>query len=97
MSNILDREFNGWRAKLRACDAAARNDLYVHLNALFGMGHLLVRLWFVRLFRFWGPETFPAFASRETGFPDNVYSRAPANDATVRSSPGLDSDGACHE
>ena len=44
-----------------------------------------------------GPETSPAFASHETGFPDNVYSRAPANDATVRSSPGLDSDGACHE
>ena len=48
---------------------------------------------------FWvlGPETSQAFVSRETGFTDNVYSRAPANDATVRSSPGLDSDGACHE
>ena len=33
--------------------SAARNDLYVHLNALSRMGHLFVRLWFVSLFWFW--------------------------------------------
>ena len=38
------------QAKLRICDATARNDLYVHLNALSGMVHLLIRLWFVSIF-----------------------------------------------
>ena len=39
------------QAKLRICDAFARHDLHIHLNAFSGIGHLLVRLWFVRLFR----------------------------------------------
>ena len=45
------------QAKIRICDAAVRNDLYVHLNALSGMAHLLIMLWFVSLF---GPETIPS-------------------------------------
>ena len=46
------------QTKLRICDAAARNDLHIHLNALSGAGHLLVRLWLVSLFRLWGWEHF---------------------------------------
>ena len=39
------------QAKLRVCDAAAGNDLDIHLNALAGVRHLLIRLWFILLFR----------------------------------------------
>ena len=40
------------QAKLRVRNTTARDDLYVHLNALSGMGHLLIRLWLVSLFGF---------------------------------------------
>ena len=58
------------QAKLRVCNTAARDD-HIHLDALSGMGHLLIRLWLVSLFGVLAPK-YPAFASRETGFPDNV-------------------------
>ena len=40
--------------KLRIRDALARHDLHIHLHALSGMGHLLVRLGFVCIFRLFG-------------------------------------------
>ena len=39
------------QTKLRICNAGSGNHLHIHLNALSGMGHLLVGLRFVRLFR----------------------------------------------
>ena len=42
------------KAKLRVCHAFARNDLHIDLNALSRMGHLLIRLRLVRLFRLFG-------------------------------------------
>ena len=49
------------QAKLRICNAFAWHDLHIDLNALSGMGHLLVRLWFVRIFWiFWRKQ--PHFA-----------------------------------
>ena len=55
------------QAKLRICDTAARNDLHIHLNALSGMCHLLIRLRFVRLFRlFGGKQTHFAHDSEQT-------------------------------
>ena len=46
------------QSKLRICDALPRHDLHIHLNALTGVGHLLVRLWFVCFFRlFWRKHT----------------------------------------
>ena len=38
------------QAKLRICDTSAGNDLDIHLHTLAGIGHLLVRLWLVRIF-----------------------------------------------
>ena len=38
-------------AKIRIRDTAARNDLHIHLYALTRMGHLLIWLRFVRIFR----------------------------------------------
>ena len=49
------------QAELRACNTLTRHNLYVHLNALPRMGHLLVRLGFVRLFRLFGRKQ-PHFA-----------------------------------
>ena len=40
--------------KLRIRDAFPRHDLHIHLHALSGMGHLLVRLGFVCIFRLFG-------------------------------------------
>ena len=40
--------------QLRIRDAFPRHDLHIHLHALSGMGHLLVRLWFVCVFRLFG-------------------------------------------
>ena len=40
--------------KLRICDALPRHDLHIHLHALTGMGHLLIRLGFVCIFRLFG-------------------------------------------
>ena len=40
--------------KLRIRDALARHDLHIHLHALSGTGHLLVRLGFVCIFRLFG-------------------------------------------
>ena len=40
--------------KLWIRDALARHDLHIYLNALSGMGHLLVRLGFVCIFRLFG-------------------------------------------
>ena len=42
------------QAKLRNCDAAAWNDLHIHLNALSRVSHLRIRLWLVLLFRLFG-------------------------------------------
>ena len=42
------------QAKLRIRDTAAGGDLDIHLHALAGMGHLLVRLWLVRIFGLFG-------------------------------------------
>ena len=39
------------QAKIRIRDTAARNDLHIHLYALTWMGHLLIWLRFVRIFR----------------------------------------------
>ena len=44
------------QTKIEICDAAARNDLYVHLSALSGIGRLLIRLWFCKPFWVLGPE-----------------------------------------
>ena len=40
--------------KLRIRDALARHDLHIHLHALSGTGHLLIRLGFVCIFRLFG-------------------------------------------
>ena len=40
--------------KLRIRDALARHDLHIHLNALTGVGHLLIRLWLICIFRLFG-------------------------------------------
>ncbi|MBC8533510.1 hypothetical protein, partial [Yeguia hominis] len=40
--------------KVRICDTAARNDLHADLNALTGIGHLLIRLGLVCLFGLFG-------------------------------------------
>ena len=46
------------QAKLRICDTGSGNHLHIHLNALTGVGHLLIRLWFVCFFRlFWRKHT----------------------------------------
>ena len=42
------------QAKLRVCNTFTRYDLHIHLNALPRTGHLLIRLWFVCLFRLFG-------------------------------------------
>ena len=42
------------QAQLRIRDTAAGNDLDIHLHALAGIGHLLVRLRFVRIFGLFG-------------------------------------------
>ena len=42
------------QAKLRVRNTAARNDLDIHLHTLAGIGHLLVRLWLVRIFGLFG-------------------------------------------
>ena len=49
------------QAKLRICDTAARNDLDIHLHTLARIGHLLVRLWLVRIFGLFGRKQ-PHFA-----------------------------------
>ena len=38
------------QAKLRICDTGSGDHLHIHLNSLTGVGHLLVRLRFVRFF-----------------------------------------------
>ena len=38
------------QAQLRVCDTTLRNDFYIHLNPLAGIGHLFVGLWLVRAF-----------------------------------------------
>ena len=40
------------QTKLRICDALPRHDLHIYLNALSGMGHLLIRLYFFLFFCF---------------------------------------------
>ena len=40
--------------KLRIRDALARHDLHIYLHALSGMGHLLIRLGLVCIFRLFG-------------------------------------------
>ena len=42
------------QAQLRICNTAAGDDLDIHLHALAGIGHLLVRLRFVRIFGLFG-------------------------------------------
>ena len=49
------------QTKPRICDTAAGNDLDIHLHALAGIGHLLVRLRFVRIFGLFGRKQ-PHFA-----------------------------------
>ena len=46
------------QSKLRICDTGSGNHLHIHLNALTGVGHLLIKLWFVCFFRlFWRKHT----------------------------------------
>ena len=50
-----------------SADTGSGNHLHIHLNALSGMGHLLVRLRFVRLFRlFWRKHTHFAHDAEQT-------------------------------
>ena len=42
------------QAQLRVRNTAAGNDLDIHLHTLAGIGHLLVRLWLVRIFGLFG-------------------------------------------
>ena len=49
------------QAQLRICNTAARDDLDIHLHTLAGIGHLLVRLRFVRIFGLFGRKQ-PHFA-----------------------------------
>ena len=49
------------QAQLRICDTAAGDDLDIHLHTLAGIGHLLVRLWLVRIFGLFGRKQ-PHFA-----------------------------------
>ena len=49
------------QAQFRVCDTASGDHLHIHLDALAGIGHLLVRLWFVggSLFRLWEQPQLP--------------------------------------
>ena len=83
------------QAKLRVCNTFTGYDLHIHLNAFSGMGHLLVRLGFVRLFRLFGRK-HPLYESRGTDSPGSGYSRAAADGAKARSYQASDFGGACH-
>ena len=85
------------QAQLRVCNAAARDDLYIHLDALSGIGHLLVRLWLVSLFGFWirkhpQPSHHAKQAFRTACIAATSQTMPQFDHAT-----GSDSGGACHE
>ena len=49
------------QAQFRVCDTASGDHLHIHLDPLAGIGHLLIRLWFVggSLFRLWEQPQLP--------------------------------------
>ena len=48
------------QTKQRSCDATARNDFHIDLDAFSGVSHLLVRFSFIALLSgFWRKQTFP--------------------------------------
>ena len=49
------------QAEFRVCNTLTRYDLHIDLNAFSRMGHLLIRLWFVRFFRLFSRKQ-PHFA-----------------------------------
>ena len=56
------------QTKLRICDALLRHDLHIYLNALSGMGHLLIRLYFFLLFLLFRREQSLSVHNTEQAF-----------------------------
>ena len=78
------------------CDALARDDLDVDLNALSRGTAFARRVWARNSFSSLPEETYPYAALRETGFPGGVDTRASSADATALSCRVLDCGVAYH-